>query len=292
MHWVFMPITFQKTDLAPSCDYSQWTILDEERLVITLAWLYLRKPSHAVQIINELDPSRAGFPSGIFSNAIDLLSVKMSDILTDLSSLDSETLKKATNKKNKRIEQRDGLLFQHLSWVAACMDMPTALAAPPHVRKADKGFDGLLVRIADATGAISSVVLCEDKASINPKKLVQGSVWAEIDGIVRGEKNLEILDAITAILREQSSLESDDLEGLLGDLIFEQSRAFRVAVTAMPKNADANGYQHIFNNFENHALGADTVRLAEVMPSDDTRAFLCTLARRVRREIRRIASSV
>ena len=184
------------------------------------------------------------------------------------------------------------MLFQHLSWVAASIDMPSALATPPHVRRADKGFDGLLVSIEDAYGAISRVVLCEDKASINPKNLVQGSVWTEIDGIVNGDKDLELLDAITAILREQSDLESDKQETLLEALIYEQTRAFRVAVTVMPANADAGGYHHIFNDFEKHAPGADTVRLAEILPSDDTRAFLKALARKVRREIKRVSEIV
>ena len=274
-----MPIAFQKTDHSPTCNFSQWKIIDESRLVRTLAWLYLRKPNHAAQIINQLEPSKAGFPGKVFENAIALLSVKLADVATDLSHLDPETRKKANNKKNKRIEQRDGLLFQHLSWVAASIDMPTALATPPHVRRADKGFDGLLVSIEDASGAISKVVLCEDKASINPKNLVQKSVWDEIDGIVGGDKDLELLDAITAIMREQSHLEGDKQEEVLEALIYEQTRAFRVAVTAMPINANASGYYHIFDNYEKHALGSDTIRLAEVLPSDDTRVTpSCTLS--------------
>jgi hypothetical protein len=287
-----MPFNFQKTDLSPACNFSQWVLIDEGRLVRTLAWLYLRKPKHAAQIINQLEPSKAGFPGKVFENAISLLSTRLADIAPDLSSTDPEKKKTANNKKNKRIEQRDGLLFQHLSWVAASIDMPTALATPPHVRRADKGFDGLLVSIEDAHGSISTVVLCEDKASINPKNLVQGSVWTEIDGIVNGDKDLELLDAITAILREQSHLEGDKQEELLEALIYEQTRAFRVAVTVMPANADAVGYHHIFNEFEKHALGADTVRLAQVLPSDDTRAFLKALARKVRREIKRVAENV
>ncbi|WP_156799413.1 hypothetical protein [Oceanicola granulosus] len=257
-----------------------------------MAWLYLRKPKHAVQIINQLEPSRAGFPGKVFENAISLLSIRLADIATDLSGADPEKEKTANNKKNKRIEQRDGLLFQHLSWVAASIDMPAALATPPHVRRADKGFDGLLVSIQDASGEISRVVLCEDKASINPKSLVQGSVWNEIDGIVNGNKDLELLDAITAILREQAGLGADTQEELLEALIYERTRAFRVAVTAMPENADAGGYQHILKDFDKHALGAETVRLAEVLPSVDTRSFLKALARKIRREIKRIADNV
>lgn len=287
-----MPITFQKTDLSPTCNFSQWAVIDERRLVHTLAWLYLRKPIHAVRIINQLEPSKAGFPGKVFENAIALLSIRLSDIAADLSNGDEEKKKTAESKKNKRIEQRDGLLFQHLSWVAASLDMPNAFATPPHVRRADKGFDGLLVTIENGSEAISSVVLCEDKASINPKNLVQGSVWNEIDGVVRGDKDLELLDAVTAILREQSHLESEKQEELLDILMYEQTRAFRVAVTTMPSNANPGGYHHIFDGYEQHALGANTVRLAEVLPSDDTRAFLKFLARMVRREIKRIANNV
>ena len=47
-----MPIAFQKIDLSPTCAFSEWELIDENHLVRTLAWLYLRKPKHAVQIIN------------------------------------------------------------------------------------------------------------------------------------------------------------------------------------------------------------------------------------------------
>ena len=70
-----MPITFQKTDLSPACNFSEWALIDEDCLVRTLAWLYLRKPKHAVQIINQLEPSKAGFPGKVFENAISLLSI-------------------------------------------------------------------------------------------------------------------------------------------------------------------------------------------------------------------------
>lgn len=284
-----MPINFTKTDFAPTCQFSEWSIPDETPLVRALAWLYLRKPQHAVQIISKLEPHKAGFPGNVFKNARSLLSVKMSDIADSLSDIDPEVREKAQIKRNKRIEQRDGLLFQHISWVAASIAMPTALAAPPHVRKADKGFDGLLVQLDNPSGSISSLVLCEDKASINPKNLVQYSVWKEIDEIVEGEKDLELLDAITALLRNQPHLA---LEELLDNLIFEQTRAFRVAVTTMPSNANAQGYQHIFDNFDSHALGTVQTRLADVLATGDTRAFLKRLARNVRLEILRIEDNV
>jgi hypothetical protein len=38
-----MPINFTKTDFAPTCQFSEWSIPDETPLVRALAWLYLRK---------------------------------------------------------------------------------------------------------------------------------------------------------------------------------------------------------------------------------------------------------
>jgi hypothetical protein len=284
-----MPIILKHTNCDPICSFCEWEILGEAQLIEVLAWLYLRKPQHAVQIINQLAPSKAGFPGKIFENAIELLSIKIADIQCDLSSADPDAKKKAENKRAKRIEQRDGLLFQHVSWIAASLAMPSALAAPPHVRKADKGFDGLFVQVSTTSDAISSLVLCEDKASVDPKKLVQNGVWNEIDHVVAGEKDLELLDAVTALLREQRHL---PLEKILDDVVFEQVRAYRIAVTTMPANLDSSGYQHIFTSFDSHAIGPVNIRHAEVMETNDTRAFLKYLARKVRREIRKLADSV
>ena len=177
-----------------------WTVDQPEMLAEALAWLYLRKERHAARVTQALDPGRAALPGRTVENAITALSVRIDDLADALASPDDAKREGARAKRETRIEHRDGLLFQHISWIAAYMRLPNAKATPPHVRQADKGFDGVLLEIDPSQTALSRIVLCEDKASINPRSLVTGSIWPEIKLIQADAKDREILAALTAIL--------------------------------------------------------------------------------------------
>ncbi|WP_233722053.1 hypothetical protein [Jiella avicenniae] len=243
--------------------------------VEALAWLYLRKPHHAVRIINNFAPGDAALFGNSVQNAISLLRYDVSDLESNLASSDPNIRTKAEKTRNNRLYQRDGLLFQHISWLAARLQFPTALATPPHVRKADKGFDGFLIERQDAGDAISRIILCEDKATTNPRNLVTTSIWPEIRSIVASERDLEILDALTALL---SGVPEEEREGLIRDIVWQRTRCFRVALTTGPGDIKASAYAHLFEGFDEQVTGDATVRRGDVMPLADVRGYLDQLA--------------
>jgi hypothetical protein len=236
-----------------------------------------------------LNPGPAGFPGREFENAIDLLSYQANDISADLASSDPAIAAAAEKKLDARIAHRDGLLFQHISWVAAALQFPAATACPPHVRKADKGFDGLFLEVDPQMGGLSRVVLCEDKASTSPRSLVTGKIWPEIRQIIAGDRDIEILDAVTALL---DTMHHVDLEAVLIATSWNRARQFRVALTAGQDQLRAGGYQHLFGGYENHVAGALHTRMAEVMPMNEVRAYLDELAGRIVAKLQVMAAHV
>ena len=272
------PLQFEQASHLPSCVLTTWTVDQPEMLAEALAWLYLRKERHAARVTQALDPGRAALPGRTVENAITALSVRIDDLADALASLDNAKREGAEAKRDTRIEHRDGLLFQHISWIAAYMRLPNAKATPPHVRQADKGFDGVLLEIDPSQTALSRIVLCEDKASINPRSLVTGSIWPEIKLIQADAKDREILAALTAIL---DTMPEVDQESVIDATEWLGSRQFRVALTAGNDQLKAGGYQHLFAGFDAAAGGAIEARMAEVMPMDQVRPYLADLAQRV-----------
>lgn len=61
--------------------------------------------------------------------------------------------------------------------------------ASPHVRQADKRFDGFIIELEDAESEIKRIVICEDKASTKPRTLITSSVWSEIKSIRDGDRD-------------------------------------------------------------------------------------------------------
>ena len=183
---------------------------------------------------------------------IETLSVRVDDIADALTSPDAEVRKRAEDIRDTRVEHRDGLLFQHVSWIAANMRLPNAKATPPHVRQADKGFDGVLLEVDPAHAGLSRIVLCEDKASIKPRALVTQSIWPEIKLIQANKKDREILAALTAIL---DTMPGVDREAVIDATEWHRARQFRVALTVGGDQIKDGGYQHIFAGFEGAAGG-------------------------------------
>lgn len=281
-----MPLHFEKAENNDICVLTQWSVDQHDVLVEALAWLYLRKPLHSFRIMQGLEPGTVGLFGSAKQGAIDLLRYDISDIVADLQSADPDVRESAKKKHDARMSHRDGLLFQHISWIAARLQFPTAEATPPHVRKADKGFDGVLVDVDIANVQLSRVVLCEDKASISPRGLVTSSIWPDVKSIIAGDRDIEVLDAITPLL---SSLQEDDRELAIARLVWERARHFRVALTAGDDQIQNDAYNHLFSGFDDNAGGEVTARLAEVMPMKDVRKNLDDLAAEVVAKIQSMA---
>jgi hypothetical protein len=272
-----MPITFTKHQNKQICLLAQWKIADLNQLANTLAWLYVRKPRHAAKIIAKLAPGAAAFPGREFEAARKLLTVNTSDIANDLTSADAIVRRKAEDKRDTRVEHRDGLLFQHVSWIAAHIQFPQSHLSAPHVRTADKGFDGVVIQINTET-SLGSVILCEDKATTNPRNLVTQSIWKELANIHKGDKDLEIHDAVTALL---DKIDGVDSERALQGTSWDKLRHYRVALTAPDSQKKNDSFSHIFAGFDKVATGDLSTRIAEYIALSNVRTFLDDLAKRV-----------
>lgn len=281
-----MFLTIQTDPTVASCALSIWSVAESASFCHALAAIYLRRPTHARKIIDELQPSSMNFGGSEIANAIDLLRVKTADIAEALAKDGPGSAAQKT--LDARVSHRDGLLFQHVSWIAGVVQYPAAKAKAPHVRVADKGFDGLFVEVAG--GAFTRLVLCEDKATVNPRATVIGKVWPELLDTEAGDKDLELLDAVTALV--DTLMSEDDRVAVIDGAIWGQLRQYRVAVTAAPSDARAGRYGHIFDGFDVKAPLPHTVRSGEVMPLDNIREELQALASQVINRLQEIAAGV
>lgn len=273
-----MPLQFSSPSNAPVSLLTEWAVADADQLAAAIAWLYLQKQAQAVRVIQSLEPGAAALPGRVVQDAIKALTVHTGDIANDLGSGDAAVQKAAQDKLKARIAHRDGLLFQHVSWIAAYLALPNAHAAPPHVRAADKGFDGVVLELDPTAPALSRIILCEDKASTDPRNLVTRSIWPEIEAIQASGKDREILAAVTAIL---ATLPGIDQEAVIEATAWEAARGFRVALTAGAEQWRQSSYAHLFAGFDAAAGGTIDSRMAEVMPIPDVRRYLADLANAV-----------
>lgn len=282
-----MPLKLTPTT-TKECIFSEWVISKKKRatLVEIIAYLYLRQEENAQRVIDELEPRRRAKKGKVAENVVRKLTAPHADDVELFRSGTAVDQEAARKRIATTIIHRDGLLFQHISWVAARLEMPSGYMTSPHVRQADKGFDGFIIELDAGRREIRRIVLCEDKASKSPRSLISSSVWPDITAIRKGERDDEILADLVTLLK---SIPGIDAETAVDEVFWEDVREFRVAVATSESQRKAGNFLHLIAGFEATAAGAIETRAAGVLAFNDMRQGLAELAREVMAKVQEIA---
>jgi hypothetical protein len=274
-----MPISLTP-DKTKAFNFSEWSISNgkREKLVEILAYLYLKQEENAQRVIDALEPKVRRNHGKIAESVIRKLTApKQVDVEATRSGTDKE--KEAAQKRiDSSIWHRDGLLFQHISWIVAKQAMPDGYMTSPHVRQADKGFDGFIIELDESQKKIDRVILCEDKASEDPRPLIRKNVWPEIKSIINGDRDDEIIADIVTLLK---GIPAIDAESAVDEIFWEGARHFRVSIATGEDNRKSKSFAHIVNGFDGVVAGTIEKRVAGVLPFDDVRIGLDLLAQEV-----------
>lgn len=271
------------------CDFYEWSIQekkDRARLIEIVAYLYLRQEENAQRVVNALEPRRRDSKGKVAENVVRKLTAPHAEDVELLRSGSDAEKDGARKRIRTSIIHRDGLLFQHISWVAARLALPNGYMTSPHVRQADKGFDGFIIELDGSGGTIKRIVLCEDKASKSPRNLIYSSVWPEIGTILCGDRDDEILAELVTLLKGVSGI---DAEAAVDDMFWEGAREFRVSVATGEDQRKAGDFLHLIAGFEAVAGGELKSRTAGVLPFEDLRKGLALLAGEVAAKVKEIA---
>lgn len=283
-----MPLTLTSFS-TQECSFDEWSITRRSRanLVEIIAYLYLRQEENAVRVINALEPRRRVRKGRVAQNVIEKLTAPKQEDVELLRAGDERQKVAAQNRIDTAIIHRDGLLFQHISWIVARLAYPHGYMTSPHVRQADKGFDGFIIEFDARTKGLSRIVLCEDKASHAPRGLIKSKVWPDIASIRRGERDDEILADLATLLK---SVPDIDAEATVDEVFWEEVREFRVAVaTGEDIRNKAGDFLHLVSGFEEVAGGSIATRSAGVMAFNDVRSGLDALAAEVVLKVKEIS---
>ena len=285
-----MPICLTSCS-STECDFSEWSVVEasRDRLVEALAFLYLQQEENALRIIENLTPRRRTPKGRVAENVVGKLTAAKPADLDLLSNGSEEQRKTAQDRIKTSIWHRDGLLFQHLSWIAARKSFPNGCMTSPHVRQADKGFDGFIIQFDAANKQVERVILCEDKASSSPRSLVTQSVWNEIKAIVRGERDDEVLADLTTLLKAVPGLSAEGIEDVVDAIFWDQVRQFRVSVATGEDHRRVDGFEYLVSGFQTVAPGPLETRMGGVLAFDHVRQGLQQLANEVIAKVMLIA---
>jgi hypothetical protein len=158
---------------------------------------------------------------------------------------------------------RDGLVFQHIAWLAAIIEKGNNVAASiPHLLPAHKGFDSLLLPLDDDNAATGGIVVCEEKATTKPRQQITSEVWPSILSVDAGERDAELNGELTAILQRYNVT---NIEQVLTEAHWLNKKAYRVSITVGENHASVPARRRLFAGYDTTAPGDLWRRQAETL---------------------------
>ncbi len=248
-----MPISFTPISVTDCWCGSTWTINDEDILSDMLARVAMGQSRTVENILHATDALQPGYPTGVFVGARALLTVG----------------------EGQDPYHRDGWVFQVISWIAAHIQDNNALIRAPQMIKAHKGFDGLFIEFEDDD--VARVVISEEKATENARQQIRSAVWPEFREFETGARDNELVASVTSLL-ERFADPDPDLDKIVADILWQETRAYRVAITVGEGHSSDAGRKRLFKDYEKNVSGNVARRRAETLLLDDVRDWIASIA--------------
>jgi hypothetical protein len=248
-----MPISLTNFSDGMLCHGSSWTIGSIRELARQVGQVALGQSRHVAKILAGVNVAPPPTSKSMRAAAIRLLTVAPG---TDPW-------------------QRDGWIFQTISWLVANQTNPSALIRAPHMILSHKGFDGLQLDLDMASGTVTAAVIFEDKATDNPRQTVQKEVWPDFKLLESGDRENVLSSEVSSLLITQPGIDSDRA---IENVIWKQVRRYRLSVTVEAKYTSPDGRKRLFKGYDEVAPGEVSRRRAEILQVDQLRPWMAALA--------------
>jgi hypothetical protein len=250
------------------CHGSEWTVENIDVLAERVARVALGQYRHISQILEGLAVSAP----------------------TTTADHGNDALKKLKLDKNGNAYQRDGWLFQVISWIAASHSKQGAILKPPHPFHAHKGFDGIQLEMAADGKTVKAVVIFEDKATDDARGMLRDEVWPDIVDLEAGGRVAELTSEITSMLEaQQAAFPGLNVDEAINRLLWQEARRYRVSVTISDTHKSEPKRKGLFKDYDTSAPGDVLKRRAETMHFDNMREWMTDFSSRVETQIKTIA---
>jgi hypothetical protein len=179
-------LSTEAVDIDSECIGERWKTADEATLARLIAIMAMGQASYAGHILKTLAPAEPEISTAqLRAEAKIKLTVE-------------EPAK--TPRGGYPLWQRDGLIFEAISWLAARQAYPGVLLKTPHVSATSQGLDGLMIELkTDKTGILRTTIF-EDKCTDNPRSTFLGRVLPEFKRRHSNERSAEIISTAISLI--------------------------------------------------------------------------------------------
>lgn len=244
-----LPLATEACPINDDCTGERWQVLDDDHLARLIAIIAMGQAAQAGYILSELLPATPAFT------------------IPELTAEAKIRLTVQEKKQEPRIGyprwQRDGFMFEAISWIAARQVYgKSAYMKDPHVSATSQGLDGLMLELTNEKKDIARTTVFEDKCSDDPISTFKNKVIPAFRDRHDNKRSAEIIAAATALLGKAGI--DEGIAATLAAAVTDRSkRRYRAAfaVTTELDSAEGRsdlfaGYDEISNIMQAQRLGA------------------------------------
>ena len=175
-------LNIDEFDIDKHCVGSKWTVDNEDQLAKLIAIVVMGQALEAARIIETLSPAQPAFTNDDLKN---------------------EAVVKFTVQEHSQTPrigypryQRDGLIFEIISWVAAKqVSGDRCFLKDPHISATSQGLDGIMIELSDDRSELLKSTIFEDKCTENPRNTFRNNV---MPGFLERHSNKRSADVVAA----------------------------------------------------------------------------------------------
>jgi hypothetical protein len=261
------PLLITDVPIDHHCTGNRWFAQDEVQLARLIAIIAMGQAAYASYLLRELLPAKPAFTDDDLRREAKVrLTVQ-------------EKQKKGEPRTGYPLVQRDGFIFEAISWIAARqVHGPLALLKDPHFSATSQGLDGLMIELADDKSKLIKTTIFEDKCTDNPRKTFLDKVIPALLDRHQNKRSAELVASASVLLRT-AGIDDGDSAQFAAAVMDRNQRCYRAAF-ALPEEYDSQeARQELFKNYDDlEGISADQRVGAGLIISGPIRKWFDALA--------------
>lgn len=241
------PLLLSTVPIAADCLGERWAPNDMIELARFVALVAMGQSSYAGYIVEQLQSAAPMFSTtALRAEAKILLTVQEES---------------QTPRIGYPVFQRDGFIFETISWLAARQAYGNlALLKDPHVRATTQGLDGLMIELAASSDAIARTTIFEDKCTIDPRGTFNSSVMPGFQDRHGNKRSAELISCAATLLKT-AGVKEPHVTGMVSAVTDLARRRYRAAFamvddTQVARQALFKGFGDLAGLNQDQRLGA------------------------------------
>jgi hypothetical protein len=259
------PLRISTVPIDHACIGDRWSAEDDTKLARLIAVVAMGQAAHAAAILRALVPAGPAFTNADLQREAKI----------KLTAQDDGT----SPRVGYPTWQRDGLIFEVISWIAARQSSGgRALLKDPHVSATSQGIDGLMLELAEDKSSVIMTTIFEDKCTTDPRDTFRDKVIPSFLQHHRNQRSAEVVAAASVLLRMAGFV--DHVAAQLSEAVTDRkSRRYRAAFALPEREDNQESLAKLFKGYEVlDGIMADQRVGASLIVNGDLREWFAALA--------------